>query len=117
MPHVVLTGDVDIQEVFQSLQSLTLRNQQTLIRTNKKYLASDKTTVIIESLAGMPTKLQHFLTLLNSRKDGLVIRIHPYSHVEKTPQVKQLIAELAKQLIQSFPHLSLGKTNLQEFFS
>jgi hypothetical protein len=59
MPHVVLTGEVDVTDVFQHLQSLKLHNQQTLIRTNTKYLASDDTAMIIESLAGTPPELQH----------------------------------------------------------
>ncbi len=117
MPHVVLTGEVDIQDIYQHLQSLTVRNQQSLIRTNTKYLASDETAIIIESLAGTPPKLQHFLTVLNRRKDGIVIRIHPYSTVVKTTEVKQLLAELAKQILQSFPHLTIGQTNLQEFLT
>jgi hypothetical protein len=60
--------------------------------------------MLIESLAGTPPNLQHFLTLTNSRKDGLVIQIHPQSTVDKTKEVKQLLAEVAKQILQSFPH-------------
>ena len=115
MPHVVLTGEVDVTDIFQHLQSLKLHNQQSLIRTSTKYLASDDTAMIIESLAGTPPKLQHFLILINRRKDGLVIRIHPYSTVDKTTEVKQLLAEVAKQILQSYPHLTIGKTNLQRY--
>jgi hypothetical protein len=117
IPHVVLTGEVDIKDVFQHLQSLTLRNHQTLIRTQTAYLASDDTAMIIESLAGTPPTLQHFLILINRRNDGLVIRIHPHSTVDKTTEVKQLLAEVAKQILQSYPRLTIGKTNLQEFFT
>lgn len=117
IPHVVLTGEVKIQNIFQQLQPLTLRNQQTLIRTQTTYLSSDGTAMLIESLAGTPPKFQHFLTVINRRKDGLVIRIHPHSTVEKTTEVKQLLAEVAKQILQSYPHLVIGKTNLQEFFT
>ena len=117
IPHVVLTGEVDVQDIFQQLQSLTLRKQQTLIRTQTTYLASDGTAMLIESLAGTPPKLQHFLTLINRRNDGLVIRIYPHSTIDKTSEVKQLLAEVAKQILQSYPHLAIGKTNLQEFFT
>jgi hypothetical protein len=117
IPHVVLTGEVDIQDIFQQLQSLTVRTQQMLIRTQTTYLASDGTAILIESLAGTPPKLQHFLTVINRRNDGLVIRIHPYSTVDKTIEVKQLLAEVAKQILQSYPQLVIGKTNLQEFFT
>jgi hypothetical protein len=117
IPHVVLTGEVAIQDIFQQLQSLTVRTQQMLIRTQTTYLASDGTAILIESLAGTPPKLQHFLTVINRRNDGLVIRIHPYSTVDKTIEVKQLLAEVAKQILQSYPQLVIGKTNLQEFFT
>ena len=117
MPHVVLNGDVQLRDVFQRLRPLVLRDPQTLIRTNKKYLDSEGTAIIIESLAGQPNRLHQFLTVVNARKDGLVIRIHPYSQVEKTSQVKQLLAEIAKQLLVALPDLRLGKTNLQEFMT
>jgi len=110
-----LNGEVEIEEVFQRLHPLVLRNQQILIRTSKKYLESEETAILVESLAGTPNNLRQFFTLINTRKDGLVIRIHPYSQVEKTPQVKQLLAEIAKQLLTIFPNLTVGKTNLDDF--
>jgi len=115
LPHVVLSGNVEIQEVFHRLQPLSIRDREILIRTIKKYLDTEKTSIIVESLAGTLNNLYPFFTLLNSREDGLVIRIHPSSKVEKTPQVKQLLAELAKQLLITFQNLTVGKTNLEEY--
>ena len=44
-----------------------------------------------------------------------MIRIHPFSSVEKTVGVKKILAEIAKHLLETFPTLKVGKTNLQDF--
>ena len=56
-----------------------------------------------------------FLVLLSRREDGLVIRIYPDSNVEKTEGIKKILAKIAKQLLEKFPNLRIGKTNLQDF--
>jgi hypothetical protein len=56
-----------------------------------------------------------FMVLLSRREDGLVVRMHPLSGVEKTPAVKRVLAETAKGIMARHPGLSVGKTNLQEF--
>jgi hypothetical protein len=53
--------------------------------------------------------------LLSSRDDGFVVRIYPGSRVEKTDGVKRVLAEIASHLLDSFPSLKIGKTNLQDF--
>ena len=37
--------------------------------------------------------------------------------VEKSYGVKKIIAEIATRLLEIFPELSIGETNLSEFFS
>lgn len=54
--------------------------------------------------------------MLNSRQDGLVIRIYPYYDFEKTMSVKKISAEVAMQILEKFPNTKIGKTNLQDFF-
>jgi len=56
-----------------------------------------------------------FLALLSSREDGIVVKIYPSLSVEKTDGVKRALAEIARQLLDIFPNLKVGKTNLQDF--
>lgn len=71
---------------------------------------------MIEGLAIEKGNKLNFLFMLNSRQDGLVIRIYPYYDFEKTMSVKKISAEVAMQILEKFPNTKIGKTNLQDFF-
>lgn len=114
MPHVVLKGAITLRDVFDNLIPLAIRNE-AILRTLKKYIDTDGKSILIEALAIEKGRKTNFLALLTRREDGLVIRIYPYSSVEKTAGVKKLLAEIAKQLLETFPNLKVGKTNLQDF--
>ena len=115
MPHVVLNGSVSLKDVFDTLAPLVIRNEEEILRTLKKYIDTEEKSILVEALTIEKGKKNNFLALLNSREDGLVIRIHPYSSVEKTDGVKKTLAEIAKQLLEIFTILKVGKTNLQDF--
>ena len=117
MPHVVLSGKIDIEDVFRELKPLFLKDEHVLLRTADSYLEREKRSILIESLAIQETKTTSFLTMISSREDGIVIRLYPKSEVEKNDGVKRLLAELAKQLLQKFVELRLGETNLSKYLS
>lgn len=72
---------------------------------------------MVEALAIEDGNKSNFIALLSKREDGLVIRIYPELNIEKTDGIKNILAEIAKQLIEKFPNLKIGKTNLQDFLS
>ncbi len=115
MPHVVLNGDIQFSQAFQSLEPSIIKYGDTILKTSKKYIDSEEKSFLVEALAIEQHDQTSFLALISKREDGLVVRIYPGSNVEKTDGVKRILAEIAKQLMNSFPQLKLGKTNLQEF--
>lgn len=115
MPHVVLNGNIDIENVFRELKPLFLKDEHVLLRTEDSYLEREKRAILIESLSIQEDKSINFLTMINKREDGIVVRLYPKSEVEKTEGVKRLLAELAKQLLQTFKELRLGETNLNKY--
>ncbi len=115
MPHIVLNGDVTAQMVFDWLAPFTLHDKKMLLRTLKKYIDEEENSVLIEALAIEDGKKSSFLVLLGNRENGLVIRIYPELVVEKTDGVKMILAQIAKQLLEKYPDLKIGKTNLQDF--
>jgi len=115
MPHVVLNGDVKLREVFDRLKPVTSRDQDVILKTLKKYIDDEEKSILTEALVIEKSKKMAFLALLSSREDGFVVRIYPGSSVEKTDGVKRVLAEIAKQLLGTFPGLKVGKTNLQDF--
>lgn len=115
MPHVVLNGSPIMREVFQKLVPLMVREEKMVLRTMEVYINNDERSILVEALAIEDGQKISFLVLLAKREDGLVIRIYPHSIVEKTNGVKMILAKIAKRLIEEFPRLEIGKTNLQDF--
>ncbi|MCW4029625.1 MAG: hypothetical protein NWE92_08270 [Candidatus Bathyarchaeota archaeon] len=115
MPHVVLNGVVRLEEVFDQLKPIMIREGQTILRTNELYLEHNKDAILVDSLAIEAGKKTAFLAMISSRDDGLVVRLYPKFEVEKTGGVKKILAEIAKQIIEVFPALKVGETNLQDY--
>jgi hypothetical protein len=71
--------------------------------------------ILIDSLAIEAKKKTVFLTMISGRNDGVVVRLYPKIDFEKTEGVKKIIVELAKKLITTFPELTVGETNLDNY--
>jgi len=115
LPHVVLNGKTSIEEIFDKLSPVFVRNGECILKTKETYLEKNKKDMLIDSLAIEKGKKTVFLALISSREDGVVVRLYPQFEVEKTDGVKQILAELAKQLLQTFPEMRVGETNLQDY--
>ena len=115
MPHVVLNGKVSVENIFEELKPLMIINENSILKTTDIYLEREKNAILIDSLAIDADKKTVFLTMISGRNDGVVIRLYPKIDVEKTEGVKKIIVELAKQLIATFPELTVGETNLDNY--
>ncbi len=115
MPHVVLNGSVDVESVFGKLEPIFIRSGSRILRTMDLFIERGKTFVLIESLVVDSGFKANFLAMISGREDGLVVRLYPKVDVEKTDGVKQILAEIAKQLMRSFPGLKVGETNLVDY--
>ena len=115
MPHVVLTGEISLRVVFETLEPFMIREEKTILKTSGNYINNDESSILVEALSIEEGKKANFLVLLGKRDDGLVIRLYPEIDVEKTDGVKTILAKIADQLLEKFSTLEVGKTNLQEF--
>lgn len=115
MPHVVLNGNVQVENVFSKLEPLFIRDGSRILRTIDMFLERNGKSVLVESLivdSGLKTS---FLAMISGRDDGVVVRLYPKVEVEKTDGVKQILAEISKQLMKAFPELKVGETNLDDY--
>ena len=117
MPHVVLNGNILIDNIFRNLNPIFIREEKRILKTMDLYLERGKSTILIEALAIESGSKTSFLAMISGRDDGVVVRLYPRNEVEKTVGVKQILAEIAKQLIKKFPQLSIGETNLSEYLT
>ncbi|WP_455368119.1 hypothetical protein [[Eubacterium] cellulosolvens] len=117
MPHVVLRGNVNVTDVFKELETFLVRGEKSVLRIANTFIDRDNKSILVESLVIEGSKKTQFFTMISRRKDGVVIRIAPIVEVEKSYGVKKIIAVIATQILAKFPQLSIGETNLSEFFS
>jgi len=115
VPHVVLNGKVSVENIFEELKPLLIRNQNSILKTTDVYLEREKNVILIDSLAIDDDKKIVFLAMISGRDDGVVVRLYPKIDIEKTEGVKKVIVELAKQLIATFPELRIGETNIENY--
>ncbi len=116
MPHVVLNGNVYVERLFSILERLFIRIGDRILKTMDIFLEKSKTSFLVECLiidSGLKT---NFLVIISARDDGVVVRLYPKVDIEKTDSVKQMLAEIAKQLMRSLPELKVGETNLKDYF-
>jgi len=117
LPHVVLTGKASIQNIFEKLDPLFVRDGTEILRTMELYLERNKNSILIDSLAIESDKKTSFFAMITGRKNGVVIRLYPKQEIEKTDGVKRTLAEIAKQLVWKFPDFKTAETNLGEYLS
>ena len=115
LPHVVLNGKAAIENIFKELKPLMIRNENGILKTTDVYLGREKNAILIDSLSIDADKKTVFLSMISGRNDGVVVRLYPKIDVEKTEGVKMVLVELAKQLIATFPGLTVGETNLDNY--
>jgi hypothetical protein len=115
MPHVVLEGPVDMDEVFRRFKPVFVKSERGILKATDAYMDRAKRTIIVDSLAIEGGEKDRFLMAIALREDGLVIRLFEVPEVQRTEGVKQVLAETAKQLLGTFPDLKLGETNLVRY--
>ncbi|MCX6671626.1 MAG: hypothetical protein NTX92_06875 [Euryarchaeota archaeon] len=115
MPHVVLNGLVGIDDIFNKLKAVLIRNESGVLKTDTMYMSRDKSAILIESLSIEGGVKRSFFAMIGRRDDGVVVRIYQGGEVEKTTGVKSILSEIGKQLLAAFPQLTIGETNLSEY--
>ena len=117
LPHVVLNGKASIQNIFEKLEPLFVRDGTDILRTMELYLERSKNAILIDSLAIEANKKKSFLAMITGRENGVVVRLYPKQEIEKTEGVKRILAEIAKQIVRKFPDFKTAETNLGEYLS
>jgi hypothetical protein len=115
IPHVVIEGKLNTQEIFKIIEPLFIKEENLLLKSTNLFLSQDETIILIEILVIEDSNKNQFFAIVNQRDDGVVVRIHPMIDVEKTNGVKRSLAEIGKQILNKFAGAKIGKTNLSDF--
>ncbi|MDD2558099.1 MAG: hypothetical protein RBR43_05730 [Desulfuromonadaceae bacterium] len=115
MPHVVLEKAQLTPQLFQALEPFALKIDNGILKLGDRYINAAGTTALIESLAIENCKNQSFFIQLSQKDTSLTVRLLPLTDPEKSPGVKMLMAQIAKQIKDSSATIEYGKTNLQDY--
>ena len=103
-----------MENLFKELKPLFIRKENSILKTMDVYLEREKNVILIDALAIEDEKKTAFLAMISGRNDGVELDFIPRLMLRKQRELKD-IAELAKQLIATFPELRIGETNLENY--
>ena len=115
MPHVVLEGDIDLSEFASAATPLNTRDADGIRKVSDIYINAGGTSLLLESVVVADGKTQKFMINVTKKGSGATVRLLPLTDPEKSRGVKQLMGEVASQMLEMFPGTTVGKTNLQDF--
>ena len=115
VPHVVLVGMVDMEEVFRRLRPIFVKSERGILKATDSYIDRGRRNILIDALSIEAGEQTRFLLMISQQEDGLMVRLWPGLEVERTEGVMRVLAETAKQLMEVFPGLVVGETNLKKF--
>jgi hypothetical protein len=115
MPHVVLLGQVDMEEVFRRFKPVFVKTDRGILKATDAFIDRARRTMLVDSLAIEGGEQARFMMMLSLREDGLVVRLWPGLEVNRNEGVKRVLAETARQLLETFPDMEVGETNLERY--
>lgn len=115
MPHVQVIGTGPLEQLIEPLMGVLEAAPPLVLKIEDVYRSADGRRLILEALVVEGYLRQGFFLLVRRDEEGLIIRCHPTTPVQKTDGVKRLIAKLGQKCAQLFPGSRIGNTNLAAF--
>jgi hypothetical protein len=116
MPHIVVEQSGPLEAVFAALDSFVVADGNLILRISDVFLNRGGTIMLLEAVVVDKPRSQTFFIQLSKKDQAVTVRLLPATDPkEKTPAVKQLMAQVAHRIRQIVPESRYGKTNLQEF--
>lgn len=111
MPHIVLDGRVDLNEVKKNFKEII--EKDPLIKLHDVFVNKDDQVALVPTLV-RDGKHQEFFIEVLTRDEKTTIRLYPQTDPEKTDAVKKSLGLLAESII-DLTNLKIARTNVGEF--
>ena len=116
MPHVVVEGPVDLEEVRQRFQPLFERHAEDILKVESAFLERSEKELLLDALVVESGHRQRFFIHVRLREGGVMVRLLPQTDPEKTDGVKRALARVAAFVRDLRPdRCRFGATNIAEF--
>jgi hypothetical protein len=98
MPHMVLLGTVDPEEVASRLPRTVYRMGRAVLKTEGRWLSDDRGAVLVEGVVVEFSRPLHPVALVAPHHDDTVVRLWSRVAVERTRPVQRWLCLLAAEL-------------------
>jgi hypothetical protein len=115
VPHVQVVGDCPLETLRDGLAGFQAGTPPQVLKIRDCYLNARGTQLLLEAIVVEGYLRQGFFLLARRDEDGILIRCHPSSPVQKTDGVKALIARLGARCTLLCPGARIGNTNLGDY--
>lgn len=113
MPHVVLEGDITIDEAERRFEPFVHRDGTLIVKAERFYRERESRAALIEMVVVETGHTQKFFIQLSHRDGGLTVRLEPLTDPEKTPGVRRALAQVAHRFVTACG-ARYGKTNIED---
>ena len=108
MPHVQIVGPAPLVDLVDPLAQVIDQSPRQVLKIKDAYMGLDEQRLLLEGVVIEGHLRQSFFLLLRQAEDGLIVRCHPSSPVQKTAGVKALIALVARTCQAASPGSRIG---------
>lgn len=118
MPHIVLSGSIQLGNTFKQMNKMLFKDQKSnVIVRIENFFINQRCDIILSKAIAIDQKTQSFYIVVMNRENKITIRLDPITDPEKTDGVKIALALMAKRIqdIEKISDLYVSKTNIQEF--
>jgi hypothetical protein len=98
MPHLFLTGTLDLETVASSLDGKARRWQAAVLKTEASWCRSDGLAILVEGVVIEHSRPLHPVAVITQSHGDTSVRLWRLAPVERTPAVQRWLASIAGEL-------------------
>jgi hypothetical protein len=98
MPHLVLSGTVDLENVAAGFEGRIQRWGAAVLKTEAVWLRSDHLALLVEGVVVEYSRPLHAVAVVSEHHGNTSVRLWPVVVVERTSAVQRWLASIAGEL-------------------
>ena len=98
MPHVILSGAVDLSRVASEVPREVRRFKAAVLKTEEVWLRADGAAVLVEGVVVEHSRPLHPVAVISSHHEDTSVRLWRLASVERTAAVQRWLAQIARDL-------------------
>jgi hypothetical protein len=98
MPHIILSGTLDLETVASKIGGEAQRWRAAVLKNEASWLRSDGLAVLVEGVVVEHSRPQHPVAVITQSRGDTSVRLWGLAPVERTPAVQRWLASIAREL-------------------